>query len=130
MSSAQCSATSSPTQNEHPSAPSPGNRADYSCLNPHHSGAGQADSIRSRGQGEEAWSLRAVRGNCVLVSHFELGVPLPPCRRDANQAANFEGANEIPLRQLVKEALRMRLSRLVEEVRQEECLALHRRLIK
>src|SRR3954464_8403812 len=38
---------------------------------------------------------------------------------------NLEGAGEIPLRRLVKEALRMRPSRLVVgEVRQEECLDL------
>jgi pilus assembly protein CpaF len=38
---------------------------------------------------------------------------------------NLEGAGEIPLRRLVKEALRMRPSRLiVGEVRQEECLDL------
>jgi pilus assembly protein CpaF len=39
--------------------------------------------------------------------------------------ANLEGTGEIPLRRLVKEALRMRPSRLiVGEVRQEECLDL------
>ncbi|WP_366139796.1 ATPase, T2SS/T4P/T4SS family [uncultured Modestobacter sp.] len=39
--------------------------------------------------------------------------------------ANLEGAGEIPLRRLVKEALRMRPSRLVVgEVHQEECLDL------
>ena len=38
---------------------------------------------------------------------------------------NLEGSGEIPLRRLVKEALRMRPSRLiVGEVRQEECLDL------
>ena len=38
---------------------------------------------------------------------------------------NLEGAGEIPLRRLVKEALRMWPSRLVVgEVRQEECLDL------
>ena len=38
---------------------------------------------------------------------------------------NLEGTGEIPLRRLVKEALRMRPSRLiVGEVRQEECLDL------
>jgi pilus assembly protein CpaF len=38
---------------------------------------------------------------------------------------NLKGAGEIPLRRLVKEALRMRPSRLVvDEVRQEECLDL------
>src|SRR4051812_26747739 len=38
---------------------------------------------------------------------------------------NLEGAGEIPLRRLVKEALRMRPSRIVVgEVRQEECLDL------
>src|SRR5262249_56692138 len=39
--------------------------------------------------------------------------------------ANLEGTGDIPLRRLVKEALRMRPSRLiVGEVRQEECLDL------
>ena len=39
--------------------------------------------------------------------------------------ANLEGTGEIPLRRLVKEALRMRPSRLiVGEVRQDECLDL------
>ncbi len=38
---------------------------------------------------------------------------------------NLEGAGEIPLRRLVKEALRMRPSRIVVgEVRQKECLDL------
>jgi hypothetical protein len=44
---------------------------------------------------------------------------------DADPPANLEGAGEIPLRRLVKEALRMRPSRIVVgEVRQEECLDL------
>jgi len=56
---------------------------------------------------------------------FELRVPLPDVVAMQTRQANLEGAGEIPLRRLVKEALRMRPSRLVVgEVRQEECLDL------
>ncbi len=56
---------------------------------------------------------------------FELRVPLPDVVSMQTRQANLEGAGEIPLRRLVKEALRMRPSRLVVgEVRQEECLDL------
>src|SRR3954466_13626072 len=56
---------------------------------------------------------------------FELRVPLPDVVSMQTRQANLEGAGEIPLRRLVKEALRMRPSRLiVGEVRQEECLDL------
>src|SRR4029079_11931108 len=54
---------------------------------------------------------------------FELSVPLPDVVSMQTRQANLEGAGEIPLRRLVKEALRMRPSRIVVgEVRQEECL--------
>lgn len=56
---------------------------------------------------------------------FELQVPLPDVVSLQTRQANLEGSGEIPLRRLVKEALRMRPSRLVVgEVRQEECLDL------
>ncbi|WP_233517433.1 CpaF family protein [Geodermatophilus marinus] len=56
---------------------------------------------------------------------FELRVPLPDVVAMQTRQANLEGTGEIPLRRLVKEALRMRPSRLVVgEVRQEECLDL------
>jgi pilus assembly protein CpaF len=56
---------------------------------------------------------------------FELRVPLPDVVSMQTRQPNLEGAGEIRLRRLVKEALRMRPDRLiVGEVRQEECLAL------
>jgi pilus assembly protein CpaF len=56
---------------------------------------------------------------------FELQLPLPDCVAMQTRQPNLEGTGEIPLRRLVKEALRMRPSRLiVGEVRQEECLDL------
>ncbi|TFV58127.1 CpaF family protein [Geodermatophilus sp. DF01-2] len=56
---------------------------------------------------------------------FELRVPLPDVVAMQTRQPNLEGAGEIPLRRLVKEALRMRPSRIVVgEVRQEECLDL------
>jgi pilus assembly protein CpaF len=56
---------------------------------------------------------------------FELAVRLPDVVAMQTRQANLEGTGEIPLRRLVKEALRMRPSRLVVgEVRQEECLDL------
>ena len=52
-------------------------------------------------------------------------VPLPDVVGLQTRQPNLEGAGEIPLRRLVKEALRMRPSRIVVgEVRQEECLDL------
>jgi pilus assembly protein CpaF len=52
-------------------------------------------------------------------------VPLPDVVSMQTRQANLEGAGEIPMRRLVKEALRMRPSRIVVgEVRQEECLDL------
>jgi pilus assembly protein CpaF len=56
---------------------------------------------------------------------FELRVPLPDVVAMQTRQPNLEGAGEIPLRRLVKEALRMRPSRIVVgEVRREECLDL------
>ena len=56
---------------------------------------------------------------------FELRVPLPDVVAMQTRQPNLEGAGEIRLRRLVKEALRMRPDRLiVGEVRQEECLDL------
>ncbi|MDQ1706491.1 MAG: pilus assembly protein CpaF [Frankiaceae bacterium] len=56
---------------------------------------------------------------------FELRVPLPDVVSMQTRQSNLEGAGEIRLRRLVKEALRMRPERiLVGEVRQEECLDL------
>jgi pilus assembly protein CpaF len=56
---------------------------------------------------------------------FELRVRLPDVVAMQTRQANLEGTGEIPLRRLVKEALRMRPARLiVGEVRQEECLDL------
>ncbi|MDQ2751386.1 MAG: Flp pilus assembly complex ATPase component TadA, partial [Actinomycetota bacterium] len=56
---------------------------------------------------------------------FELQLRLPDVVSMQTRQANLEGTGEIPLRRLVKEALRMRPARLVVgEVRQEECLDL------
>jgi pilus assembly protein CpaF len=56
---------------------------------------------------------------------FELRIPLPDVVAMQTRQANLEGTGEIPLRRLVKEALRMRPDRIiVGEVRQEECLDL------
>ncbi len=56
---------------------------------------------------------------------FELRVGAPDVVAMQTRQANLEGTGDIPLRRLVKEALRMRPSRLiVGEVRQEECLDL------
>ncbi len=56
---------------------------------------------------------------------FELQVAQPDVVSMQTRQANLEGSGEIPLRRLVKEALRMRPQRLiVGEVRQEECLDL------
>lgn len=56
---------------------------------------------------------------------FELRLRLPDHVALQTRQANLEGHGEIPLRRLVKEALRMRPDRLVVgEVRQEECLDL------
>ncbi|HSY16617.1 MAG TPA: ATPase, T2SS/T4P/T4SS family [Jatrophihabitantaceae bacterium] len=56
---------------------------------------------------------------------FELQVALPDVVALQTRQPNLEGSGEIPVRRLVKEALRMRPSRLiVGEVRHEECLDL------
>ena len=56
---------------------------------------------------------------------FELRLPLPDVVAMQTRQPNLEGTGEIPLRRLVKEALRMRPDRIVVgEVRQEECLDL------
>jgi pilus assembly protein CpaF len=56
---------------------------------------------------------------------FELALRLPDVVAMQTRQSNLEGTGEITLRRLVKEALRMRPSRLiVGEVRQEECLDL------
>lgn len=56
---------------------------------------------------------------------FELKVPLRDVASMQCRQASLEGTGEVPLRRLVKEALRMRPSRiLVGEVRQEESLDL------
>ena len=56
---------------------------------------------------------------------FELSLRAPDVVAMQTRQANLEGSGEIPLRRLVKEALRMRPSRLVVgEVRQAECLDL------
>ncbi len=56
---------------------------------------------------------------------FELQVPLPDVVALQTRQASLEGTGEIRLRRLIKEALRMRPSRIiVGEVRQEECLDL------
>jgi pilus assembly protein CpaF len=56
---------------------------------------------------------------------FELKIPLPDVVGLQTRQPSLEGTGEIPLRRLVKEALRMRPSRiLVGEVRQEESLDL------
>jgi len=56
---------------------------------------------------------------------FELNPPLPDVVALQTRQPSLEGTGEIRLRRLVKEALRMRPSRLiVGEVRQEECLDL------
>jgi pilus assembly protein CpaF len=56
---------------------------------------------------------------------FELQVPLPDVVAMQTRQQNLEGTGEIPLRRLVKEALRMRPNRIVVgEVRHEESLDL------
>lgn len=56
---------------------------------------------------------------------FELRVPLPDVVRMQTRGASLEGTGAVTLRDLVREALRMRPQRLVVgEVRQSECLDL------
>jgi Flp pilus assembly CpaF family ATPase len=65
-------------------------------------------------------------GTCAVPLASSSGCRCPTssrCRQ--TRQPNLERAGEIPLRRLVKEALRMRPSRIVVgEVRQEECLDL------
>ena len=76
--------------------------------------------------GRQARSVTAPYGEDLCTSaSFGLRVPLPDVVSMQTRQPNLEGAGEIPLRRLVKEALRMRHSRIVVgEVRQEECLDL------
>src|SRR6266536_2011782 len=61
----------------------------------------------------------------VCEEVFELRLPNPDLVSMQTRQPNLEGAGEIPLRRLVREALRMRPSRIVVgEVRQAECLDL------
>jgi pilus assembly protein CpaF len=56
---------------------------------------------------------------------FELSLRSPDVVAMQTRQTNLEGTGEVPLRRLVKEALRMRPTRIVVgEVRQEECLDL------
>ena len=56
---------------------------------------------------------------------FELKPRLPDCVALQTRAANLQGEGEIPMRRLIKEALRMRPSRLVVgEIREAESLDL------
>src|SRR5660398_226009 len=56
---------------------------------------------------------------------FELRIPLPDWVSMQTRQPNLEGTGEVRLRRLIKEALRMRPTRIiVGEVRQEECLDL------
>jgi pilus assembly protein CpaF len=62
---------------------------------------------------------------------FELSLRAPDVVAMQTRQANLEGTGEIALRRLVKEALRMRPSRLiVGEVRQEEGLGTAPRRLK
>jgi Type II/IV secretion system protein len=61
---------------------------------------------------------------CICCT-FALPIPLPDTVALQCRQASLEGTGEVRLRRLVKEALRMRPSRIiVGEVRQEECLDL------
>jgi Flp pilus assembly CpaF family ATPase len=61
----------------------------------------------------------------VDAGQIRLRVPLPDVVAMQTLQPNLEGAGEIRLRRLVKDALRLRPSRIVVgEVRQEECLDL------
>ncbi len=64
-------------------------------------------------------------GACALDASSCCGCAAPDVVSMQIRQPNLEGTGEIPLRRLVKEALRMRPSRIiVGEVRQGECLDL------
>jgi len=72
-----------------------------------------------------AASIPAYERVITVEEVFELQVPLPDVVAMQTRQPSLEGTGEIKLRRLVKEALRMRPSRLiVGEVRQAECLDL------
>jgi pilus assembly protein CpaF len=61
----------------------------------------------------------------VQKPSFDVPLPLPDVVSMQTRQANLEGAGDISLRRVAKEALRMRASRIVVgEVRHEECLDL------
>jgi pilus assembly protein CpaF len=64
-------------------------------------------------------------GHVCTPGRYVLQIPLPDVVAMQTRQASLEGTGEITLRQLVKEALRMRPSRMiVGEVRQQEALDL------
>lgn len=70
-------------------------------------------------------SIPATERLVTVEEVFELKVGLPDVVAMQTRQANLDGHGEILLRRLIKEALRMRPSRIiVGEVRQEECLDL------
>ena len=72
-----------------------------------------------------ASSIPASERVITVEEVFELRLPLPDVVAMQTRQPSLEGTGEIRLRRLVKEALRMRPSRIiVGEVRQEECLDL------
>jgi hypothetical protein len=92
----------------------------------------RTDRVAARAErGHHRWSSgkhHAFGGTVQVLCDpggFPLRVPLPDVVAMQTRQPNLEGAGEIPLRRLVKEALRMRPSRIVVgEARQEECLDL------
>ena len=70
------------------------------------------------------WNVNSLK---VRLPHLRewLGTAAPDVVALQTRQPNLEGTGEVPLRRLVKEALRMRPQRvIVGEVRQEECLDL------